>query len=65
MMKYAAIGLLILTITFMIAYAVSDQVITSIVTGTSSGDELIKGLWQLVLAGVGMVLLVTTGFKDI
>lgn len=64
-MKYAAIGLLILTISFMIAYAVSDNVISAIVTGTGTGDTLIQSLWQLVLAGVGMVLLVTTGFKDI
>lgn len=60
----AAIGLLMLTVAFMIAYVVSGDIVSSLVTGTGTGDTLINNLWLLVLAGVGLVMLVRQGFAD-
>lgn len=60
----AAIGLLVLSVVFMIAYAVSGEIVSSLITGTSTGDTLINNLWLLVLAGVGLVMLVRQGFAD-
>jgi hypothetical protein len=64
-MNKIAIGLLIFTISFLLAYIISSSMVTDLITGTTTGDNLITNLWQLTLAGSGIALLVQTAFKDV
>lgn len=63
-MVNAAIGLLTLTVAFLVAFVVAARLITSMITGTDSGSVLIAAVWLIVMAGIGLVMLVKSGFKD-
>jgi len=59
-----AIALLTLTVSFLVAFVVSARLIVSMVTGTDAGSGLIVAVWLIVMAGVGLVMLVRSGFGE-
>jgi len=59
-----AIALLTLTVSFLVAFVVSARLIVTMVTGTDAGSGLIVAVWLIVMAGVGLVMLVRSGFGE-
>lgn len=47
----------------LIAYYLSDTFLTTIITGTTVADTLLKSILPITIAGAVVIAIVTVGFK--
>jgi len=58
-----ATKLIITVLGGLIAYYLSDTFLTSMITGTTTADEMLKSILPITIAGAVVISIVTIGFK--